>query len=42
MAGDDVNTKLNAMFKIFSEIGITIQEWAMTDDLRKYCKGLTE
>ena len=38
MASDDVNTKLNAMFTIFSEVNITIQEWAISDDLRKFVK----
>ena len=35
---NDINAKLNAMFSIFSEMKITIQDYAMTDELRKYTK----
>jgi hypothetical protein len=35
---DDVNSKINAIMDIFVNMNLTIQDFAMTDSLRKYCK----
>ena len=36
----DIESKLNTLLSIFSEMNITIQDYAMTDTLRKYCKEI--
>ena len=36
----DVNEKLNALFEIFAEVNTTVQEYAMTDTLKKFCREI--
>ena len=36
----DVNEKLNAIFEIFAEMNMTVQEYTMTDTLKKFCREI--